>query len=173
MIDIGVLLTALAITIGWLYTSRRNRTMSRQQHTFNALLHASFNKEFNATLIAIRPYLRKEKVVPVPMGLDYEDAAHITFALDHYEFLSAGIRNGDIHERLLKDSDRSIVVLLYEAFEKHIYGQRDRPGKEAVYEHLEWLYGRWAKKPPSPILRIIEWFYGRPLQGSRNKIKIP
>jgi hypothetical protein len=171
MINSGVLITAAAITLGWLYTARRTRSLSRKQHTFNALLQASFNERFTDALMTVRPYLKGDKKIQIPLAADHEDTTTIVFALDHYEFISAGIRNGDIHERLFKDSDRIIVVLLYEAFENHIYASRDRPGKEAVYEHLEWLYARWKKKPPGRVQLALEFCIGRPLPGARNKIK--
>ena len=167
---LSIAITAIAITLGWVYTNRQNRAMSRKQHTFNALLHASFAEGFQNNLAKVTPYLRgKEKHGgELPDGSDA-----IGFMLDHYEFLSAGVRNGDIDEKLLRDGDRGIVVKLYEAFQKRIYASRDRPGREAVYEHLEWLYDRWKRNPPGKVQYFCEWCRGRPLYGRRNPIKIP
>ena len=66
----------------------------------------------------------------------------LIFLLNHYEFLAAGIRNGDIDERLLKDSERGTVVRLFETFE------------------------RWSKNPPGRRQRWFEWVRGKPNYGS-------
>lgn len=42
----AILVGAFAATIGWLYTARRARMLSRKQHTITVILNASSNERF-------------------------------------------------------------------------------------------------------------------------------
>jgi hypothetical protein len=86
---------------------------------------------------------------------------------NHYEFISAGLRNGDFDERMVRDSERSSIVALFAKSEQYIRRLRDSRARGAIYEHLEWLHDRWERKRPSLIQRSIEWCIGRPLPGKR------
>ena len=166
-----VISTTIAVAVvGWMWNSRRQRNASRKQHTFNALLHVSFNNEYRESLVAARPYLTREKEYTGDEP-DDELQTKITFLLNHFEFIAAGIRNGDIDEGLFRDSERGTMVCAFEAFEAHIYSVRSRRGREAIYEHIEWLYERWLRNPPGRIQRFKELCLGRPVYGKRAIIK--
>jgi Domain of unknown function (DUF4760) len=101
-------------TLGWIWSLKRARSLSRKQHTFNALLQSRFNAQFQAAHAVVRLYIKGEKTTDLLSNKNKTLHAQLTFILNHYEFLSAGVRNGDISEQLLRDSQRGVIVSLYE-----------------------------------------------------------
>jgi hypothetical protein len=93
----------------------------------------------------------------------------LTMLLNHFEFLAAGLRNGDISEQLLKDSERSTFVGLVEASEAFIHKVRDRRQRRSVFEHIEWLYDRWHASPPTWWQSVVEAAIDRPLYRNHNR----
>tara|TARA_A100000171_G_scaffold13373_1_gene11490 strand:+ start:680 stop:1438 length:759 start_codon:yes stop_codon:yes gene_type:complete len=87
----------------------------------------------------------------------------VSYVLNHYEFLCAGIRSGDISEKLIKDTEKSTILLLFETFEKHISDLRVARKRNGSYEHLAWIYDRWDHNPPGVAQSIIEIIRNRPL----------
>jgi hypothetical protein len=164
------LLAAALATVGWIYTARRNRSLSRKQHTFNALLQVSFNPLYHDNMTKIRAYVLQGHL-PEEILADEHQAERnaLKFVLNHYEFIAAGIRNGDISERLLRDSERGTIVRLFEVAQKYISSLRDERKRQVIYEHLEWLYVRWHEKQPSAWQCIVEWIAQRPLYHDRHK----
>jgi hypothetical protein len=93
--------------------------------------------------------------------------------LNRYEFISAGLRNGDIDERLIMDSERSAIVQLYGAAKEYIWSQRNDRSRMSLYEHLEWLHVRWTDTTPRRIGRCWEGISGRPIPGRRHSHRKP
>ena len=95
----AALVGATLATCGWLYAARRARTLSRKQHTVTVMLQASLNKEFREALLEISEAMKKG-VCP---ALDDHENKDLRFAMrfvtNHYEFVAAGLRNGDFDER--------------------------------------------------------------------------
>ena len=91
-------------TCGWLYTARRARALSRKQHTISVMPQASFNKEFQDQINLIRQYVLDQNL---PVDLSGKERVHSAArrVLNHYEFVAAGLRNGDFDERLVIDSE--------------------------------------------------------------------
>jgi len=54
----AILVGAFAATIGWLYTARRARMLSRKQHTITVILNTSSNVRFISQRNMIAPHLR-------------------------------------------------------------------------------------------------------------------
>lgn len=169
--ETAILIGAGLATLGWLYTGRRSRTLAKKQHTFNTLLMAAFNENFQGYLKAAAPHLKKRQA-PDFQQVNQEDN-YIAFRslLNHYEFIAAAVRNGDVDEQLLKDSEKTSIIALFQTCHDHIYGLRNSRQRQSAYEHLEWLYDRWTEKPPGWFTRKLEWIIGRPIQGSRNDKK--
>ena len=158
----AILLGALLATVGWIYTARRARSLARRQHTFNALLGASFNTQYQDALNAVRPHTRDGIFPDLNADENAELKTHVGFLLNHYEFLSAGIRIGDISEQLLKDSERGTIIRLFETAEPFITAVRDSRKRSSTFEHIEWLYERWHEDPPSWWQIALEFCAGRP-----------
>ena len=161
----AILIAALLATLGWLYTTRRQWDLSRRQHTFNALLTMGFSKEFLELFEEIAPAIRSNSLSP---PLDDRKATELMTILNHYEFLAAGIRNGDIDEKLLRDSEGGTIIGLVEASQDYIKDIRQIRNRNTVYEHLDWLYRRWKSNPPGRCQTIIEFFVGHPLYGKTS-----
>lgn len=166
------LLTAISIcfaTLGWIWAAKRARALSRKQHTFNALLQASFNQQYQMAHVAVRPYVRGKKKLDWDLPRNRQLKDQFTFLLNHYEFLAAGVRNGDISESLLKDSQRGVIISLYAYCEPYIESLRSDRHKQALFEHLEWLYMRWHEAPPKFIQRTCEILISRPIYHAYYK----
>lgn len=161
----AIILSIIFATLGWLYTARRQRSSMRKQHTFNALLTASANKDYQHSLDAIRNYINSGSLPDLHAAENESIRVAVVYLLNHYEFLAAGIRNGDISERLLRDSERGTVVRLFEAAERcgFVQSVRDNRKRRSIFEHIEWLYERWEHKPISFMQRCIKVLHGRPL----------
>lgn len=162
----AVLIGAALATTGWLYTARRQRTVARKQHTLNVMLQAEYATTHREAMNAVRPSLSSGKC-PDITGADQADRESYRTILNHYELLSAGIRNGDFDERMVRDAHRGSIVCMYEACEQQIFKMRNARRRQTIYEHFEWLYKRWEKKRPSKIQKAIEWIKGAPFGGSR------
>jgi hypothetical protein len=155
--ETAVLIGASLATAGWLYTARRARMLSRKQHTVNIMLQASLNKDFRITRHMIGPHLRNKNL---PSNLEEDEHKElqesVRMVANHYEFMAAGVRNGDFDERLLKDSERGTIVALFEGIEGYVWQMRTDRSRMAIYEHLEWLHGRWTqKRPPRTCLQTV------------------
>ena len=96
-------------------------------------------------------------------------AIQIRNILNHYEFVSAGLRNGDFDEKLIKDSEKSTYLSLYTCCEKYIWNLRDSRDRLSIYEHLEWVYQRWEIKKPNEFIIFVEWVRGKPIYGKIDR----
>ena len=93
----------------------------------------------------------------------------LRFILNYYEFIAAGVRNGDISERLLRDSERGTIVKLFEVSQIYIGSIKTKRDRQAIYEHIEWLYRRWHEAKPGALQRTVEWALQRPLYHERHR----
>jgi len=166
---VGILVGAVLATIGWIYTARRARNLSRRQHTFNALLTVSCNLEYQQSSNRLRPLVRAKSIPDVPLEGESELRDDLTLLLNHFEFLAAGLRNGDISERLLRDSERGTIIGLVEASEAFIQKVRDTRHRQSIFEHVEWLHRRWKDSPPVWWQQIIEQVIGHPLRYDSHR----
>jgi hypothetical protein len=169
--EAAILIGAALATLGWLYTGRKARTLSRKQHTINIMVQASFNKEFREAFALIAPQIRAKQCI------DFNDKNHEALVdayrrvLNHYEFMAAGLRNGDLDEALLRDSERGTILNLIETCQENIFKLRTSRRRQSIYEHLEWLYRRWESNPPGRVARCWEYFLNKPIAGPRVKVK--
>jgi hypothetical protein len=159
--ETAVLIGAALATTGWLYTARRSRALARKQHTITVILQTNFNAHFLTARAKITPAIRSGEL---PSEQDQEFYSALRDVLNHYEFVSAGLRNGDFDERLIRDSERGAYIALYEVFKPHIWRLRNSRKRMTIYEHLEWVYCRWHE-PPGRVRRCVEYVRGRPLRG--------
>lgn len=167
----AILIGAAAATIGWLYTARRGRILARKQFTINILLNSSFNKDLRDAFKLLSPSIRARQPIAVSANDDSNIRDALRLVLNHYEFIGAGIRNGDVDERLILDSERGTVLTIFECSETHIESLRNTRRRRAIHEHLEWLYRRWEKKPPGKFCWCAEKIWGRPFPGCREKTR--
>jgi hypothetical protein len=130
------------------------------------MLQTSLNANFRQALADVSLYVRKKEIPDLEKEENKDLRAAFRFVLNHYEFMAAGVRNGDFDEHLLRDSERGTIIFLYSGCHNHIWNLRkDRP-RMTLYEHLEWLNKRWIKPQPR-WQQFLEWCRGCPLAGKR------
>lgn len=159
----SILIAVLLAAAGWIWTGRLQRSLLRKQHTFNALLNASFTAAFQDAHNEVRVHLLNQQLPDLNEPGNEKLKTQLVFLLNHYEFLAAGIRNGDISERLLKDSEKGSVISLISVCGEFIESTRGDRKRKATFEHLDWLYDRWRRKPPHWAQRALERILDRPL----------
>lgn len=164
----AILIGAALATLGWLYTSHRGRTLAKKQQTITVMMMANFNEKFLGSRAAITEYVKGNKKLPENiMDADHADLkAELRHVMNHYEFVAAALRNGDLDEKLVKDSERSTLLMVYGNLEEYIWSLRTGRDRESIYEHLQWIHNRWEKKPPSFIIKFFEFLRGKPFYGS-------
>jgi hypothetical protein len=167
---IAALIAASLATVGWVYTARRARALSRKQHTITVMLQASFNKEFQEHIKLVAPILKGEEDHK-KIETDQELRIATRKILNHYEFIAAGLRNGDFDEQLVMDSERTAIVQLYAGCEQYIWSLRENRKRMSTYEHLEWLHARWTNSNRNNLKSCIEWLRQKPFQGNRHDHK--
>ena len=168
--ETAILIAAGLATVGWVYTARRARSLARKQHTINVILKTNFSERFLHSRSQIAPFLKADKCPKEIMNGENEELrAHFRDILNHYEFVSAGMRNGDFDEKLLKDSEKSTYLSLYRCCEPYIWGLRNNRQRMSIYEHLEWVHLRWETKKPGLIVCFIEWLRGKPFYGKLER----
>lgn len=166
----ALLIVAALATLGWVYTARRARILTRKQHSFNVLVKAIFDKDFSDVMKKVAPHLRKGDLPKFRDENDSDIKDALNFLLNYCELLAAGVRNGDLDERLIRDCQRGMIVTTYEVCASHIESLRTTRRRRGIYEHLEWLHSRWEEWPPRFPQRALEWFIGRPIQGRRKRV---
>lgn len=145
-----LLVAALAATSGWIVTSWINVRNSIKQHTITTLLQTRLSIEYMKNANAVgghyRKYSQSHKAGDVGNtsptdGID-EDA--LQYILNYFEFIALGIRAGDLHEGVLKDSLRSIIGRNVSMSKDWIDACRNVTPR--LYENLGWLNNRWNPK---------------------------
>ncbi|HEY1615747.1 MAG TPA: DUF4760 domain-containing protein [Rhizomicrobium sp.] len=166
----AAIIGALLATCGWLYTARRARALSKKQQTVNVMLQASFNADYQKAVLIVSELINNNAKIPDlrAAGMEEKRAAFRRVA-NHYEFMAAGLRNGDFDERLIRDSERGAAIQIFEKGEEYIRGLRNVRRRTTLYEHLEWLYDRWERRPPPWWQCCAEWCLARPFSGRRVK----
>jgi hypothetical protein len=166
----AILIGACAATIGWIYTARRAHILSRKQYMITVILNASSNERFIRQRDLIAPHLKNGQCPTLWLNGNHDQLRDaLRDVLNHYEFVAAGLRNGDFDEKLLKDSERSTFVRLFARCEEYIWQLRNGRERMTIYEHLEWLHQRWEKAPPGLFQRSIEFLRGRPFYGGLER----
>ncbi len=166
-LPIAILITGGLATAGWIHASRRQRGLSRKQHTFDALLTTSLDHTYQRAYGRVSSAMRHGPC-PDDLGKQPKLFHDLAMLLNFYEFMAAGLRNGDIDERLLRDSEGGFILALYRWAEAYVFGTRSRRERAAIYEHYEWLYDRWEAKPIGRMARAVEYIRLRPLYGRRK-----
>lgn len=142
----------------------------QKQHTINVILQTNLNAKFLEERDAITPHIRSGKFPDTVLN-DKNQKLRNSFRaiLNHYEFIAAGLRNGDFDEKLVRDSEGSTYIYLYKYCEPYIWKLRDSRKRMTIYEHLEWLTKRWDSGKPPLWQRLIERMTQRPFYGASGK----
>jgi Domain of unknown function (DUF4760) len=156
-----------AATVGWIYTARRTRHNSRKQHTVTVLLQIALNDKFHKDYLAIVPSLRDNNIKDKILVENNEPIkVSLSVVLGMYEFVAAGVRNGDLDERLVSDFKRTEITTVAKLCDSYITHLRRK--NSTTYEHLLWLCARWNQMNRKKCPKFAEWLIERPLRGKRN-----
>lgn len=143
-----LLLAAATATVGWIVTSWVNVRNSVKQHTINTLLQSRLSVEYMKHATAVgghyKRYGERKKAGTLnneEIPTDGVDEHSLQYILNYFEFIALGIRAGDLHEAMLKDSLRSIVARNVKMSKSWIDECRDDVPR--LYENLGWLHHRW------------------------------
>jgi hypothetical protein len=171
----GVVLTAAAAVIGWICTSLVSIQNSVKQHTVNSLLQSRLSatfiekgKELDALLLqdGKRRPLTLEDCKPTSDETTSKGVAAVRYMLNYYEFIAVGVRQGDLDEKLLRQTVRGIVCSLVITARSYVEESR-RPELEALakcddrdvrqegprtYRNLLWLYEKWKDRSDPEIV---------------------
>lgn len=146
-----------AIT-GWIVSAYITLRNSIKQHTINTLLQSRLSATYmeNANLINANffaPSMKDDPPVTVDFLYDPANAKSlqaVNYVLNYLEFLSVGIRHGDLDKKVLRHTMRGIIVRLYEKMSKYLEFMRGEENgvvaRPNQLEHLTWLYNEWKDK---------------------------
>lgn len=167
----------LAAICGWIVSAAITVRNSIKQHTINTLLQS----RLSATYMEHAKCINKELFSPgqgnEPVQVSFlhhpdhvEVLRSVDYVLNYLEFLSVGIRHGDLDEKVLRHTMRGIVIRLYEKVRLYMWEMR---GDDGVYvarpqqlEHLTWLYLRWKTDKLKEEDEIVK----KPVTSRRGKL---
>jgi hypothetical protein len=141
---LGVLLAAT----GWITSAIVTIRNSVKQHTINTLLQTRLSATYQEYAAKARAGLKGHTPeFPAPLDKiknDEDCLAGVEYLLNYIEFMAVGISHGDLHEAVLKDSMRGIVIRFSAISQEYIDDCRSRNGLR-TYQHLLWLCNRWKE----------------------------
>ena len=159
---IATLIGVVVAIVSLMITLRRQRSLNRTQHTFNALLQTSLNEQYQRHLDRVRPYFRSSKNINDIVESDGELKTSVNFLLYHYEFLAGGVRYGDLSESFLQSDQGHIIRELYKMTRPHIAQWREKAHNPKLFDQIQWLCNRWFDEKPGSVQRFAERIRGRP-----------
>lgn len=147
------LLGTLAVVLGWLFNSRAQDLTSKRSHSIHTLMSSRLSEAYaNHSNYAMAVYMRLREKNGDDYTITPQDITEcsqlernaIFYQLNYFEFISVGIRYGDLDENLIKNTLKSIIRTNYDFFEKVI---KDKQAiNPTLYEHLTALNSRWNVK---------------------------
>jgi len=125
----AILLGAFFATVGWLYTGYQTTRNARKSHTMTILVQLRNSETFQKHRIAVLarfpsgrkvtaddlPALRSETVDPQTQRPPTLES--IIYIANYYEFISVGVKTGDLDREMIQQTLRAILVLWYDHFE--------------------------------------------------------
>lgn len=145
-----VLLGIVAAILGWLFPTRASAVATTRNHSIQTLMESRLSETYTsqvATCTDIFVDFRRRNgdnyalTVVDFNGLTQVQKNAIHYLLNYLEFVSVGVRFGDLDENLMKNMMKSIINSNVAFFGEII---RDKQSKTStVYEHLTALHKRW------------------------------
>ncbi|WP_139851471.1 DUF4760 domain-containing protein [Acinetobacter pullicarnis] len=147
LISLGI----LAAVFGWLFTYRGQVLTATRSHSIQTLMASRLSNEYMEQVrFATEVYnnYKNNNLNQISHAefneLTGEKIAAILYLLNYLEFISVGIRFGDLDEKLMKNTMKSIIGANYTFFEQII---KEKQAKSpSLYEHLTALNNRWNAK---------------------------
>lgn len=133
-------------TIGWLFTNYITSKNSIRQHTLTVLTQMRMSTEFMKNANKLQAEIENGKVITHDLynAIDAENIAikeSVRYILSYLEFVSVGIRLGDLDESLVKESQRGMFQLAFAVCEDFILEKNKR--NKTTYQHLIATIEKW------------------------------
>jgi hypothetical protein len=145
---IGVIIASGTAIIGWLFTSQVSTINTIKANSIQILMQSRFSEEYQKNLcktvdIHVRTLVPGVRNLSLNTynGLIQEEKNAIQYMLNYFEFLSIGIRCGELDEELLKKSLRTIIITNFD-FYKEFIDEKQRISN-ANLANLICLVTRW------------------------------
>lgn len=148
-----VLLGTLAAILGWLFSTRSQVLSNRRNHSMQLLIESRLSDRYMSYVNAVSTISNEFRnlnpnhnaLVPEYFNvLSIEQKNSILYMLNYCEFVSVGIRFGDLDEQLMFNTFGSMLKTNYE-FSQKIIELKQRE-KSTHFEHVTELYNRWYGK---------------------------
>jgi hypothetical protein len=159
---LAILISAIMATVGWYMTNNRTQRISRRQHTYD--VHSAYRarKPFLDKLKAVKTLFRDANIPQAGDASRLSDIESIDWILNHYEFISAAIVNGDIDEALLRSCEESRMKKIVTNLRTYIDDDRILEEQPTMHENLIKLVDRWESNTLSPAQMAYEIFLQKP-----------
>lgn len=160
-----ILLGVVSAVTGWIVFSWITIRNLVKQHTITTLLQTRLSSTYMETArhlnVLIRagapqttagnpPSVPYSATNPMPLAVvhDPKNSPHVDYILNFCEFIAVGIKHGDLHEGVLRDALRGIIVNVTKILALHIDELREmRPDGSfqapRAMINLLWLKDRW------------------------------
>lgn len=145
---IGIIIAAGTAIIGWLFTSQVSTVNAIKANTIQILMQSRFSEEYQLNLcktIDIHVEVTNRGLKSLPLAefqtLKQSKKNSIQYMLNYFEFLSIGIRCGELDEELLRKSLKIIITTNVE-FYKEFIAEKRRINR-ANLTNLICLIDRW------------------------------
>lgn len=145
-----LLLGTLTAILGWLFSTRSQVISNRRNHSMQLLIESRLSERYMQSVNAISNianeyrYLNPNKdklVIEYYNALSIEQKNSILYMLNYCEFVSVGIRFGDLDEQLMLNTFGSMLKTNYEFSQVVI--EHKQQEKKSHFEHVTALYKRW------------------------------
>jgi hypothetical protein len=165
----GILLGA----VGWLITSIVTIRNSVKQHTINTLLQTRLSATYQEMAMHVRAGIighTPQNRAPLEKIKGSEQTREgVEYLLNYLEFMAVGIRHGDLHAGVMRDTMRGIVVRFTQIAAEFIVQCQISNGPR-TYQNLLWLYNKW-RDHSDPLLKAGVPLAVQPL--ATNSIQLP
>jgi hypothetical protein len=151
-------------TVGWIYTNYMNMRNAQRAHTMNVLMQIRTNTVLNEHRLnylkrypragltdADLPALKQEQLDPKSYNITSSNRAmpvldSIRYMANLYEFISVGMKQGDLDESIIRMSLRAIMIGFYDQVEPWIKDVRSGQHIPTAYEHYTYYVERFKKR---------------------------
>lgn len=139
-------ITITLATLGWLFSNYISSRNSIRQHTVTILTQLRMSTEFMKNANALQPYLEGQQIIDLKFYNSLEsdkkiEKDAIRYILNYLEFVSAGIRYGDLDENLVKAAQRGMFIGAFEMCKPYITELNLK--NKSTFEHLIAVAERW------------------------------
>ncbi|MBJ8434183.1 DUF4760 domain-containing protein [Acinetobacter pittii] len=138
-------------TSGWLFTNYISSRNSIRQHTVTVLTQLRMSTEFMKNANNLQGYLESRTLITKELLDNLNDQKKneiflkdsVRYILNYLEFVSAGIRNGDLDELLIKSAQRGMFLQTYRLCQPFI--DEINKEQETAFEHYKIIVKRWLE----------------------------